>query len=87
MPANRFSDAAAAPNSLEQRPARFLPKKEVLRRVGCSYTTVWELMKRGEFPRSRQLGRRAVWIEQEIEEFITSRPVRRLKGDEGDRHS
>lgn len=64
-----------------KKPACFLPKKEVLRRVGCSYTTLWTLMVRGEFPRSRELGRRAVWVESEVEDFINNCPVRRLKGD------
>lgn len=83
MQNDRFSiaqtDAASTPS--DYRPARFLTKKEVLRRVGCSYTTLWEMMVRGEFPRSRALGRRAVWVESEVEEFINKRPVRRLKGD------
>ncbi|MBS0536378.1 MAG: AlpA family phage regulatory protein [Proteobacteria bacterium] len=83
MQNDRFSiaqtDAASTPSGY--RPARFLTKKEVLRRVGCSYTTLWEMMVRGEFPRSRELGRRAVWVESEVEEFINNRPVRRLKGD------
>lgn len=64
-----------------RKPARFLPKKEVLRRVGISYTSAWELMVRGEFPRSRQVGRRVFWIEQEIEDFIKNCPVSPLKGD------
>jgi len=83
MPTDRFPIAQrdATSNSSEHRPARFLPKKEVLRRVGCSYTTLWTLMVRGEFPRSRGLGRRAVWVESEVEDFINNSPVRRLKGD------
>ncbi|MBS0248259.1 MAG: AlpA family phage regulatory protein [Proteobacteria bacterium] len=85
MPIDRFSIAQTdtPSKSSEQRPARFLPKKEVLRRVGCSYTTLWTLMVRGEFPRSRELGRRSVWVESEVEDFINTRPVRRLKGDLG----
>ena len=80
-PSIALSDTTS--KSSEHRPARFLPKKEVLRRVGCSYTTLWTMMVRGQFPRSRELGRRAVWVESEVEDFINHSPVRRLKGDLG----
>jgi prophage regulatory protein len=63
------------------KPARFIGKPEVLDRVYLSYTTVWELMRVGKFPRSRAVGGRSVWVESEIEEWIANRPVRRLKGD------
>jgi len=61
--------------------ARFINKSEVLARVGVSYPTLWSWMRSGRFPRSRELGGKAAWIESEIEQYILSRPVRRLKGD------
>ena len=63
------------------KPARFISKREVLDRVGASYPSIWQWMREGKFPRSRELGGRAVWVETEIESFIVNRPVRRLKGD------
>ena len=63
------------------KPARFIGKPEVLDRVCLSYTTVWEMMRVGKFPRSRAVGDRSVWVEAEIEEWIVNRPVRHLKGD------
>ena len=63
---------------------KFMTKKEVLEATGFSYTTVWKLMTMGEFPRSVQLaaGRESVrWYADEIENWIGSRPRRRLKCD------
>jgi prophage regulatory protein len=62
-------------------PARFLTKPEVLGRVGASYPSIWQWMREGKFPRSRELGGRAAWLESEIEAWIVNRPIRRLKGD------
>lgn len=60
---------------------RLISKPEVLDRVGVSYPTLWAWMREGKFPRSRQLGGKAAWVESEIEDWITALPVRRLKGD------
>jgi len=60
---------------------RLISKPEVLDRVGVTYPTLWAWMRAGTFPRSRELGGKAAWIESEINEWITNRPVRRLKGD------
>ena len=55
-------------------------KREVMRRVGLSYVSIWEAMRRGTFPRpvsisdARQCGVR--WVEAEIEAWIKSRPRR-----------
>jgi predicted DNA-binding transcriptional regulator AlpA len=38
-------------------------------------------MRDGTFPRSRHIGGKTLWLESEIENWILSRPVRRLKGD------
>jgi predicted DNA-binding transcriptional regulator AlpA len=61
--------------------ARLLSKPEVLDRVGVTYPTLWSWMLRGEFPRSRKLGGKAAWVESEVEAWIGTLPVRRLKGD------
>lgn len=60
---------------------RLISKPEVLDRVGVTYPTIWAWMREGRFPRSRELGGKAAWIESEINEWIANRPVRRLKGD------
>ena len=60
---------------------RLISKPEVLDRVGVTYPTLWAWMRAGKFPRSRELGGKAAWIESEVEEWIAALPVRRLKGD------
>lgn len=60
---------------------RLISKPEVLDRVGVTYPTLWLWMREGKFPRSRELGGKAAWIESEIDAWIANRPVRRLKGD------
>lgn len=66
-------------------PTRLLSKREVIARVGLSYPTIWDWMRHGKFPRSRELGGKVCWRENEIEQWITDRPVRRLKGDKVDK--
>ncbi len=47
---------------------------DVLARVGLSRSTLWRLIKAGQFPKPIKLGGRAVgWIEEEIDEWIASR--------------
>ena len=38
-------------------------------------------MRRNEFPRSRLVGTRPMWLRTEIEAWIANLPVVRLKGD------
>ena len=69
-------DKAAA--TATTNPARF-NKKQMLARVGASYPSIWQWMREGKFPRSRELGGKAAWLESEIEQWIVNRPIRRLK--------
>jgi prophage regulatory protein len=55
---------------------RFLRVAEVMKKVGLSQPTLWRMMKKGAFPKSRQLGEGSVaWYEHEIDEWMESRPV------------
>ena len=65
----------------EVRKSRFIGKQEVLDRIGVSYPTIWQWMRDGKFPRSRDLGGKTKWLESEIDDWIANRPLRRLKGD------
>ena len=48
---------------------------EVTRLTGLSRTTLWRLERRGVFPRRIRLGANSVgWLEDEVEEWIASRP-------------
>ena len=57
---------------------KILREPEVLERVGISRSTLYRWIKSGDFPEPVQLGppgsRAKGWIEEEIEEWLRSRP-------------
>jgi predicted DNA-binding transcriptional regulator AlpA len=55
---------------------RFMKWPEVRDRIGVSYPTLRDWMRAGTFPLSREIGNRVVWIEQEILDWMASRPVK-----------
>ena len=59
---------------------RLISRKEVLRRVGLSYPTIWGWMRTETFPRGRNVGGKVAWIESEVSAWIKARPVNKLKG-------
>lgn len=61
--------------------ARLLSKREVLAIVGVSYPTLWSMMRAGTFPRSRVVGGKSMWLSTDIEAWLATLPVRKLKGD------
>jgi predicted DNA-binding transcriptional regulator AlpA len=87
----RPSDDAAPPierrrSAVEQArpPPRLLSTAEVLALVPVSYPCLWEMMRRGEFPRSRRLApgsNRVGWLESDVFAWIENRPQQKLKGD------
>lgn len=51
-----------------------LNKKEIVKKCGLSYTTIWREEKAGRFPKKIELSSRRVgWFEDEIEEWLESR--------------
>lgn len=62
-----------------------ISKREVIKRVGLSYPTLWKMMRQGEFPRSVRLtngpSAKVAWREEEVENWINSRPRQVLKGE------
>ena len=61
---------------------RLIDKTTLLDKVPLSYATVWHLMRKGEFPRSKVVGDRTFWLEHEVDAWIGELPNRPLKGDE-----
>lgn len=54
--------------------SRFVRKREVLARVGCSQATLWRWVKLGLFPVSHQIGPGSVaWLEEDIDKWIADR--------------
>lgn len=52
-------------------------RKEVEAATGLCYTTIYNKMKRGEFPARRKLGERAAcWIREEVEAWLVSLDVK-----------
>ena len=70
-------------NSLDEGlPCRLLSRAALLAIVPLSYTTIWEMIQRGEFPRAIVIGiQKVAWRENEILEWIASRPQQVLKAD------
>lgn len=64
---------------------RLLTKQQVCELTGCSYPTLWTMMRRNEFPRARAIGSNAnsknVWLSSEVEAWMRGLPLRRFKGD------
>jgi prophage regulatory protein len=53
-----------------------LRRPEVSLRTGLSRTSLYRMVKSGEFPAPRQIGARAVaWVESEVTAWIESRGV------------
>jgi len=72
---------AAATSNLRQAVAdkaeRILRRREVLDRVGVGQSTLYDWMKRGEFPRPVALGSKLVgWRESDVTAWIESRETR-----------
>src|SRR5262249_16457511 len=61
---------------------RLLSKPEVLAIVGCTFPTLWLKMRHGEFPRSRVVGGKSMWLSTEVEGWMAALPMRQYKGDE-----
>jgi predicted DNA-binding transcriptional regulator AlpA len=79
----QFAPATTAPVvesvRADQEPQRLIDKAELLKRVPFSFVTIWKWMREDKFPRSRNGGGKAVWVEAEIEAWINARPVNPLK--------
>jgi predicted DNA-binding transcriptional regulator AlpA len=66
----------------DEAESRFLSKREVLDRVGVSYVTLWSWIRAGDFPHGRIVGQKTKWLAAEVTDWISSRPIRRVKGDD-----
>jgi predicted DNA-binding transcriptional regulator AlpA len=71
--------APAPAAQVDATPIRLLSKPEVLDRVGVTFPTIWKWMREGKFPRSRECGAKACWIESEVESWIAALPMREYK--------
>lgn len=59
-------------------PIRLLRLSEILHRVPYSEAHIWRLERAGKFPRRARLGaNRVVWVEAEIDEWLSSKIAER----------
>ena len=58
---------------------RLLDKREVMDIVGRSYTTIWEWIVAGKFPKARMAGKKLVWLSTDIEAWIANLPPQQVK--------
>ena len=58
---------------------RLISLRAVCDRCGISRTTVWRLMRAGQFPPSTAIGARALWSEHEIQRWIADRLAQRAR--------
>lgn len=68
----------------KQRQIKLLTKGEVLELIGVSYPALWTWIRDGKFPPGRSIGTgtngRIAWVEDEVFDWIESRPRRFPKG-------
>ena len=61
---------------------RLLRREEVETRCGFSRSSLYRLMREGDFPEPIRIGERAVrWLESEVDSWLASRP--RATGETG----
>jgi predicted DNA-binding transcriptional regulator AlpA len=58
-----------------------MTKKEVCAHTHRSYPTIWQAIRRGEFPRGRVQGGMLYWFRAEVDAYLANMPVQRIKGD------
>jgi prophage regulatory protein len=49
---------------------RLIRIKEVLSTIGLGKTTLYALMKEGDFPAPRRVGKLSLWVESEVQAWI-----------------
>ena len=60
---------------------RVLLKSQVLERINVTFPTLWAWMRDGKFPRARQMGKLTVWLESDVNDWITALPIKEYLGD------
>jgi len=62
-------------------PASLLSRHEIVALSSFTYPWLWQMMRRGLFPRGRIVGGKTMWLSTEVEAWLAELPVRTLKGD------
>lgn len=59
--------------------SRLIDRKEVERRTSLRKTSIWRLIRDGDFPKPIPLGGKSAWVEHEVESWIAARIASRDK--------
>jgi prophage regulatory protein len=79
---SQLTGPSASPFHEHPSPSRILRLPEVMRRVGLSKTTIYDRIKKGEFPAQAKLldgSATAGWFEDEIEAYLAARRITKPK--------
>jgi predicted DNA-binding transcriptional regulator AlpA len=64
--------------SMKKKPV-FVSKAEVLLRTGKTFQTIWTWMREHKFPLARDCNGQPVWLEDELDDWMNSRPIKKYK--------
>lgn len=68
----------------QQTENRLIRRKEVQNKTGLGASSIYAMMKNGEFPRCLNLSeRRVAWIEAEVDAWVSDRINAERKGKKG----
>ncbi len=55
---------------------RFLSERDLVEQIGLSRVTLWRKVRAGDFPPPRKISQnRKAWLESEVSDWISARPV------------
>jgi len=66
-------------------PQRFLVRRQLCEKVNLTFPHIWQLIRRGEFPMGREIGRKIVWLESDVDAWMLSLPRRQYKAVDEER--
>jgi predicted DNA-binding transcriptional regulator AlpA len=68
-------------NNISDDGESLLSRKQVCKRVGKTFPTIWGWMQAGKFPRARDNNGQPAWLESEVTAWIKGLPIKPYKGD------
>jgi predicted DNA-binding transcriptional regulator AlpA len=60
--------------------SRLIDKRQLLKLVPISYSSIWDLMRQDQFPLSVRIGSRVYWRAHEVEKWLAALPRSKYAG-------
>jgi predicted DNA-binding transcriptional regulator AlpA len=76
--------AIPQPINSTPREIRLLSKGEVVLKVNKTFVTIWRWMQAGKFPRAKDVNGSCMWVEADIDAWISALPTKQFKADRTD---